>query len=92
MWNDLTHGEWDVYHQATGELYRFGQGSLMRIFTVPDHVWRQQQIASSYRASLRRSKASARVRLWQWLWTALCAVRFWYAQRHRQDKIMTNPC
>jgi hypothetical protein len=92
MWNNLTHGEWEVDHRAASELHRVGQGSLMRFAAVPDHVRRRQQIASSYRASLRRSKTGARARLWRFLGTTLCEVRFWNAQRHRTGKTVANPC
>jgi hypothetical protein len=92
MWNNLTYGEWDIDHRTTSELYEVGQGFLMRLPAVPDHVRRRQQIASSYRASLRRSKSSARARLWHLLGTTLCKVRFWYAQHYEQEKMMSSPC
>ena len=92
MWNNLTHGEWDVDHRAASELHWVGQGSLTRFASVPDHVRRRHQIASSYRASLRRSKTRVWDRLWQFLVTTRCEVGFWYTQRHRKGKIVASPC
>jgi hypothetical protein len=92
MWNNLTYGEWEVDHRTTSVLHEVGQGSLMRLPAVPDHERRRQQIASSYRANLRTSKTTAGARLWQYLGTTLCAVRFWNAQRHRKDKAVANLC
>jgi hypothetical protein len=92
MWNNLTHGEWELDHRATIELHEVGQGSLGLFATIPDDVRRRRQIASSYRATRRRSKTTAGARLWQFLGATLCQVRFWYAQRHRRDEIVTNPC
>jgi hypothetical protein len=92
MWNNLTYGEWEMDPRTASELHEVGQGTLMRLATVPDNVRRRQQIASSYRASLRKSRTAARARLWQFLGATLCAVRFWYAQHYGQDKMMSSPC
>jgi hypothetical protein len=93
MWNNPTHAEWwEVEYRTTSAQNGLGQGSLVGLAPLPEHVRRRHEIASSYRASLRRSRTTARARLSQFLGTTYCAARSWYAQRYQQEWVVGRPC
>jgi hypothetical protein len=92
MRDNLTYGEWEADDRTTSALRQVGHGGFALLPSVPGHVRRRQQIASSYRASLRSSKTRALPQLWQFLRTTFCAARLWYARRYEQGQMMASPC